>query len=340
MKHLRLSATLLGLTAAASLYAYGPYPRQAPGLRDWEGTPTTAIPGTAENFAGWASSIVTLNYGTDVSEIWKTPARALGPSVGPAPAEDPYHDGDPETRTGGVYDILCIGRGGEVVLGFDEAFRDGEGWDLAVFENSFNDEMLELAYVEVSSDGVNFVRFPSDSLTASTVGAFGRLDARDVDGLAGKYRIGYGTPFDLADLRGLPGSEHLDFEAIRYVKIVDVVGDGNSLDSDGDPIYDPYPVSASAGFDLEAVGYIHPALPVPPAAPEVTFALASATTAQLTWQAEAGVAYTIQAWSGESWADVETVPANAETTPVSRTVALPTSTEAAFFRVLGSWSAE
>ena len=38
------------------------------------------------------------------------------------------------------------------------------------------------------------------------------------------------------------------------VRIVDVVGDGFSLDSSGGVIYDPYPTSGSAGFDLDAVG--------------------------------------------------------------------------------------
>ncbi|KAF0093715.1 MAG: aggregation factor core protein MAFp3 isoform E [Puniceicoccaceae bacterium 5H] len=327
---------LLGLAATTQLAAYGPYPRQAPGLQEWEGTASTAIPGTDANFAGWASRIVTLDYGTDVADIWKTEDRALGPSVGPAPEDDPYHDGDSASRTGGVYEILCIGRGGEIVLGFDQPFRDGAGWDLAVFENSFNDEMLELAYVEVSSDGVHFVRFPSDSLTASTVGAFGRLDARDIDGLAGKYRIGYGTPFDLEQLRGLDGSEYLDFEQIRYVKIVDVVGDGNSLDSDGDPIYDPYPVSGSAGFDLEAVGYIHPAQLQ---APSVTLTPISGTSAQLTWQGQIGMTYTVQSWDGSSWSDVTTVTADA-TGAMSADVSLQNGQQSQMFRVLASWATE
>jgi len=32
------------------------------------------------------------------------------------------------------------------------------------------------------------------------------------------------------------------------------VGDGSNLDSLGEVIYDPYPTSGSAGFDLDAVG--------------------------------------------------------------------------------------
>lgn len=323
---------LLALLAAAPLFAYGPYPRQAPGLATWAGTESTALPGTSDYFAGWATEI-TITYGTNVSDIWKTPARALGPSVGPAPASDPYHDGDALTRTGGVYDIVAIGSGGQATVRFDQPIRDGEGWDLAVFENSFNDEMLELAYVEVSTNGTHFVRFPSVSLTASTVGAFGRLDARDIDGLAGKYRIGYGTPFDLDQLRDLPGSEHLDFDAIRYVRIVDIVGDGLSLDSRGMPIYDPYPVTGSAGFDLEAVGYVYAA---DLAAPKLTIADLGNQTARLSWNAQAGARYTVLRWLNGTWTAGETLAAT--TSGPMTADATYDATQPTLFRLEVSWT--
>ena len=72
----------------------------------------------------------------------------------------------------------------------------------------------------------------------------------------GKYRQGYGTPFDLADLSDKPEvlSGDVDLSSISHVRIVDVVGDGTFLDSLGKVIYDPYPTSGSAGFDLDAVG--------------------------------------------------------------------------------------
>ena len=44
---------------------------------------------------------------------------------------------------------------------------------------------------------------------------------------------------------------------IRWVRVVDVVGDGSCTDSFGNVIYDPYPTIGSGGFDLEAVGVIN-----------------------------------------------------------------------------------
>ncbi len=127
----------------------------------------------------------------------------------------------------------------------DAPVRDGPGWDFAVFENAVNDTFLVLAYVEVSTNGTDFYRFVNDSLTPDLVNAFGSVDCTYVDGLAGKYRQGYGTPFDLADL-GL--------DNVTHVRIIDIVGDGSDTDTTRDPIYDPYPTTGSTGFDLEAIG--------------------------------------------------------------------------------------
>ena len=108
----------------------------------------------------------------------------------------------------------------------------------------------------MSSNGIDFVRFDAVSLTVDPVPGFGNIDPTDVDGLAGKYRQAYGTPFDLEDLSDKPGvlSGEVDLSGISTVRIVDVVGDGSSLDSVGEIIYDPYPTTGSAGFDLDAVG--------------------------------------------------------------------------------------
>src|SRR5690554_7902133 len=77
------------------------------------------------------------------------------------------------------------------------------GLDFAVFENGFSQSFLELAPVEVSSDGINYVRFTSHSLTQTdtTIGVFGALDATHLYNLAGKYKGGFGTPFDLEELK-------------------------------------------------------------------------------------------------------------------------------------------
>ena len=39
----------------------------------------------------------------------------------------------------------------------------------------------------------------------------------------------------------------VDLNAIRYVRVVDIVGDGSTADSFGRPIFDPHPSSPAAG---------------------------------------------------------------------------------------------
>ena len=77
--------------------------------------------------------------------------------------------------------------------------------------------------MEVSSDGVNYFRFPATSYTDTTVqtGSFGSTDATKINNLAGKYRALYGTPFDLEELKNENG---LDVNNITHIKIIDVVG--------------------------------------------------------------------------------------------------------------------
>jgi hypothetical protein len=220
---------------------------------------STAIAFDSEGFKGWATGIIAVDYGSNVSAEFRTPAAALGAASGVAP------------------DVLVLGRGGSVILEFRPGIADGEGPDFAVFENAFRENFLELAYVEVSSDGLHFVRFPNYSLTSEPVGGFGDVQPSFVHGLAGKYRAGYGTPFDLSILgeayeAALVGEggftsgfrtqlvenyPSLDSSKVKYVRIVDIVGDGNSLDCEGFAIYDPYPTVITAGFDLDAVGILN-----------------------------------------------------------------------------------
>jgi hypothetical protein len=162
---------------------------------------------------------------------------------------------------GNSMNVLSLGDGGYAILTFQSPIINGEGADFAVFENSFQDDFLELAFVEVSSDGIHFFRFPSHSENQfeEQLFSFGLMDCRFVHNLAGKYRQGFGTPFDLDDL---PDSELLDKMSITHVKIIDVIGiiepEFASLDSFGNIINDPYPTPfPSGGFDLDAVGVIH-----------------------------------------------------------------------------------
>ena len=158
-------------------------------------------------------------------------------------------------------DVISLGDGGTAILQFTQAISNGPGADFAVFENAFDDYFLELAFVEVSSDGQNFVRFPAHSLTQvnNQVGGFGQLQATKINNLAGKYKGGYGTPFDLEELKNIAG---LNINHITHIKIIDVVGSIDSLyarhDSADHIINDPFPTPfPSGGFDLDAVGVMH-----------------------------------------------------------------------------------
>ena len=170
--------------------------------------------------------------------------------------------GTPENGIGKADDlVLSLGDGGVATCLFTTPLADGPDWDFAVFENSFDDTFLELAFVEVSSDGENFVRFPASSLTQTEtqVLTFGILDATQLNNLAGKYRGRYGVPFDLNELSGESG---LDINHIVAVRLVDVVGSisplWQSFDQEGRIINDPWPTPfETGGFDLDAVGVIH-----------------------------------------------------------------------------------
>lgn len=159
--------------------------------------------------------------------------------------------------------VICLGDGGKATATFDMPIANGPGYDFAVFENSFDGLFLELAFVEVSSDGIHFVRFPcfSHSDTLPGTGSFGYTQPEKIHNLAGKYPVFYGTPFDLQELWGTP---ELDINRITHVRVVDVIGTMDPAwagrDVTGRKIADPWPTPfPSGGFDLDAVGVIHSA---------------------------------------------------------------------------------
>tara|TARA_B110000037_G_scaffold25005_1_gene29107 strand:+ start:304 stop:1311 length:1008 start_codon:yes stop_codon:yes gene_type:complete len=159
--------------------------------------------------------------------------------------------------------IVSLGDAGDAILSFDRFIENGHGWDFAIFENAFSDTFLELGFVEVSSNGTDFYRFPATSLTQDTfqIDAFGSVNPSEINNLAGKYRANYGTPFDLEELINEP---NLDVNSISHVKIIDVVGSIDSIYCNYDQylnkINDPFPTPfPSSGFDLDAVGVIYQA---------------------------------------------------------------------------------
>jgi hypothetical protein len=231
---------------------------------------TTALYKTDPSIVAWATGYTDLEYGGDVAETWQTPVKALGAAQGTS------------------MDIVCLGRGGQITLTFANPITNGEGFDFAIFENGVSSTFLELAWVEVSSDGEHFVRFPCFSYTDAPVWGYGEVNPWDIHGFAGKYQAGYGTPFDLSQLKLayeaardgvddvftdeyqaslLDNFVHLDLNAISHVRLIDIVGDGSAHDVDGNVvdaegmqggvIYDPYKTFGSAGFDLDAVAVIH-----------------------------------------------------------------------------------
>jgi len=161
---------------------------------------------------------------------------------------------------------VSLGDGGTATLTFDTPISNKPGYDFAVFENSFSDPalgppyFLELAFVEVSSDGIHFYRFDATSYTQTTtqIGPFETMDNLNINNLAGKYTLYYGTPFDLEELEGKP---YLDINNVTHVRIVDVVGcvqnNYATYDASGNKVNDPWPTDfASSGFDLDAVAVL------------------------------------------------------------------------------------
>ncbi|HAQ71286.1 MAG TPA: secretion protein [Flavobacteriales bacterium] len=164
---------------------------------------------------------------------------------------------------------VSLGDGGSATLTFAAPFYNGPGYDFAVFENGFgsgSEAFLELAFVEVSSDGINFFRFPaiSEEQTLSQKEAFDNSDATFFHNLAGKHIVNYGTPFDLADL---PDTSALDKQNVTHIKVIDVIGNIDSsfasVDHNGTIINDPWPSNfPQGGFDLDAVGIINSRIPL------------------------------------------------------------------------------
>ena len=170
-----------------------------------------------------------------------------------------------------VYDVISLGDGGMATVTFASPICNLDGPDFAVFENGFAIDslydptqtlhFLELAFVEVSSDGENFFRFPAVTYVPydQQLGGYGGMDPSQIHNFAGKYDQFYGTPFDLDEVED---NELLDKNRVTHVRIIDVVGcikpEYATYDSEGHIVNDPWFTSfETGGFDLEAVGVIH-----------------------------------------------------------------------------------
>jgi hypothetical protein len=250
-------------------------------------------------FRGWATGFKDYLPSDDDwygMGLWDDPNKALG------------------TATGNVMDVVSLGdldeqeiadgcSSGQITLIFGDPcnpndtyhIRDVNGYDFVVFENGFaldytdpffgivtGKVFAELAYVEVSSNGIDFARFPSVSLTPGLLDYYDTMDITNVYNLAGKHPNGYGwcigTPFDLCDIINEPNvvSGKVDINNISHVRIVDIPGSGDFFDqakdagfidpyswpnwncySNNHSIYDPWVTEGSGGFDLEAIGILN-----------------------------------------------------------------------------------
>ena len=217
--------------------------------------------------------------------IYKTDAAILAwadtvVDYSPAPGVSATYQ-NPETGYGSLGDLTTeqIAEGvlpGSITVGFETGIGNGAGADFAVFENGFaygspNGLFMELAYVEVSTNGTDFARFNSISTNTEPVagsGGFSGWDTTNVYNLAGKNQSGWGTVFDLEELVSDPLvlCGLLDLNDIQYVRLVDIPGTGDYLDSLGNPILDAHPTTGSGGFDFrltEGVAVLNAASPVP-----------------------------------------------------------------------------
>ena len=143
---------------------------------------------------------------------------------------------------GGTMDVISLGDGGSATMTFASPIYNGPGPDFAVFENGLVNAQdtticfLEIAFVEVSSDGENFFRFPAVTKVQDTaqLNGFACMHASLIHNFAGKYQAMYGTPFDLNEVED---NALLDKNKVTHVRVIDVVGtidpDYATYDSEG-----------------------------------------------------------------------------------------------------------
>ncbi len=208
--------------------------------------------------AAWATAVV---------EAVRGPLDIANPGSGNASHGESSWALGPATND--IFDVFSLGDGGRLTLRFADGISDGPGDDFAVYENGFfapGGFYGEFAFVEVSSNGVDFARFAATCLQPDPVEGGGVIDPSDYHNLAGKHPLDQGTGFDLADLASDPlvGTGLLDLDLVTHVRLVDVIGDGSTLDAANRAVYDPYPTAfASGGFDVDAVGVLHLPEPLP-----------------------------------------------------------------------------
>lgn len=208
----------------------------------------------------FATSVVNFTQGSGSGVF--VPANALG---GPRGAG----------LSSGSVDVCTLGVGGSLTLGFDVVIVNGPGADFSVFENAFvfsGATFSEVAYVEVSSNGTDFARFPARYVGPPTGVPGFTAPWGTYSGLTGHVPVlanvvtntidpfdpvvAGGEAFDLGALVADPlvvGGQ-VDLANVQYVRIVDVPH-ATGLDAFGNVIFDNSGATGTA--DIDAVAVIH-----------------------------------------------------------------------------------
>jgi len=174
---------------------------------------------------------------------------------------------------GGSTDVLNIGVGGKIVVGFEgKVIFDGAGSDFVIYENPFyisgstEHIFLEPAYVFVSSDGDNWTSFTThyqvqnpplqyddNPLHYSGFAGIHPVFSNSTNGIDPLNQLSAGGDwFDLSDISDTALRDGVDIQNICFIKIVDVSA-GVGRDSDGNIIPGVYYPSLD-GFDIDAIG--------------------------------------------------------------------------------------
>ncbi|MCA2961644.1 MAG: hypothetical protein IOD12_15450 [Silvanigrellales bacterium] len=197
---------------------------------------TTRLPMAARLFAGSVVSFLVGERGG-----YGLPEFALGQPEGCG------------ARCGNTSGVVSLGRGGALVLKFEEAVADGPGIDLIVFENAFRraggDVFFEPGEVSLSVDGIQWHTFPCNVNAPAPNGCAGFapvLLSPEGDTLADDVERAGGDAFDFATLAQVQPNAPMG--PFLYVRIVDRSNDIVSPDRFHTACGD-----TACGFDLDGV---------------------------------------------------------------------------------------
>lgn len=208
-------------------------------------TPSQRLPDAGYTYDG--GTLSGARFATKVVSF--TPGGCAGFGAGAMPNVvfgPPFGAGDAQ----GGLDVVSLGAGGTIVLGFDNAIVDGPGDDFIVFENAFfagGNPMrvaADLGEVSVSDDGTTWQTFPCTA-TAYPYGA-----------CAGWHPV-YSSPDNgISPVSNEAGGDRYDLSALgvahaRFVRIRDV---GSSECPSGSPL-------RTVGFDLDAIALVNAEVP-------------------------------------------------------------------------------